>query len=84
MLSRVKQSFADLRIGIMRMSETSISETLIQQLLSFVPDEEEQAILSENIDKFESLGKAEQFYIEVRQILDQRLVSQRSSLDDES
>ena len=65
MLSRVKMSFSDLRLNILRVSEDQLSEQLLRQLLQYIPTSEEQVLLTENLENLEQLGKAEQFYMEV-------------------
>jgi hypothetical protein len=68
MLSRVKMSFKDLRLAILGVNETVISEQFLKQLQSHIPTNEEQAQLAEHESDVESLGTAEQFYCEMMKI----------------
>jgi hypothetical protein len=66
MISRIKMSFPDVRKAILNMSEELLPESLLKQLLQYVPTTEETALLMENLDNYDILGAPEQFYVEVR------------------
>lgn len=70
MLAKVKLSFREIREEIQSLSETLLSESLVQQFLNFIPTKEEMALLSENLDNYAEFGKAEQFYVEIMKIDD--------------
>ncbi len=68
MLSRVKISYKDLRLAILAVNESVISEQLLNQLRSYIPTSEEQALLAECEGDADILGNSEQFYLEIMKI----------------
>ncbi|KAI3630893.1 hypothetical protein MIR68_012328 [Amoeboaphelidium protococcarum] len=77
MLSRIKMTYPEIRLAILGLSEDLLSESFIRQLLLYIPTQEEQTMLTENLDQYGRLGKPEQFYIEIMKIsrYEQRLKS---------
>ncbi|KAK9720522.1 hypothetical protein K7432_004102 [Basidiobolus ranarum] len=69
MLTRLKQyTFEEIRLAILGMNETIITEQLLKQFLSFIPTAEEKGLLAEFKDNTENLANPDRFFVEMLNI----------------
>ncbi|ORX92728.1 FH2-domain-containing protein [Basidiobolus meristosporus CBS 931.73] len=69
MLARIKQhTFEEIRLAILGMNESIMTEHLLKQLLSFIPTAEEKALLAEYRENTENLANPDRFFVEMLKI----------------